>query len=284
MASTRRPGKPNGSKLTISIIAGMMLIPVSAVAAVMLTDHETAPAEAVDTTTTVATQPPPAVAEIVYANVGATAEDLEYACGEGGLWLVDAEAAATITSVQQAALDALRGICEGQGTPLPGKAAPPPLVTTRTVTVAVPAPPPAVLATPPDEGLSGEEDVSGAEVAEDDTSEAETQAATGTMAPPPSGGGDDSSSDDSSTTTTSAAGTTAPAMGTLERYEAVHAQAVAEIDHAVAEGGSLEKIAEARAKLAEAEAKAAKGEYEGATTQAYEAIGKAREAIGEGDH
>ena len=268
MSTTRRPGKPSGSKLTISIIAGMMLIPVSAVAAVMLTDHEATVAVAEDTTTTVAIQPPPSIAEIVYADVGATAEDLAYACGEGGLWLVEAENAGAITPVQQAALDALRGICEGQGTPLPGKAAPPPIVQTRTVTVNVPAtpPPPA----PPAEEVAAE-----ASGSDDDASQAPTET---TMAPPASSGGghdDDHSSDDSSSS--------ASATGTLERYTSVHAQAVAEIDHAVSAGGSLEKIGEARAKLAEAEQKAAADEYEAATTQAYEAIGKAREAVGEGD-
>jgi hypothetical protein len=273
---TKRPGKPSGSKLTVSIIAGMMLIPVSAVAAVMMTDHEPTPAVAEDTTTTVATQPPPSVAEIVYANVGATAEDLEYACGEGGQWLVDAETSETITPVQQAALDALRGICEGQGTPLPGKAAPPPLVQTRTVTVAVPAPAPPAPAASAEDELAAEQQPSDAQ-ASDDASEGHEQAPTETTTAPPSSEDDDHSSDDSS------ASSSTPAMGTLERYQAVYAQAVTEIDHAVSEGGSLEKIGEARAKLAEAEAKAANGEYEGATTQAYEAIGKAREAIGERD-
>lgn len=283
---TRRPGKPSGSKLTISIIAGMMLIPVSAVAAVMLTDHEPAPAVAEDTTTTVATQPPPTVAELVYANVGATAEDLEYACGEGGLWLVDAESSGTITPVQQAALDALRGICEGQGTPLPGKAAPPPLVQTRTVTVAVPAPPSpasAAVTAPAEDEAADEDETSEAQPSDDDASEDHGQAPPGTTTAPPSSEEDDHSSDDHSSDDSPSASSSTPAMGTLERYEAVYAQAVSAIDHAVIEGGSLERIGEARAKLAEAETKAANGEYEEATTQAYEAIGKAREAIGERD-
>lgn len=258
--------KPSNSKLTISIIVGMLLIPVSAVAAVMLTEHETQPASDEDTTTTVA-ETPATVAEIVYANVGATTEDLAYACGEGGLWLVDAETSGAITPVQQAALDALRGICEGQGTPLPGKAAPPPITQTRTVTVTVapPPPPPA----PPAEDLTAAAE-EGAP-SDDSTSQAST---TSTMSPP-SGGGDDHSSDDSLSS--------APAMGSLDRYTAVHAQAVAEIDRAVSDGGSLEEIGEARAQLAEAERTAASGEYEAATTEAYEAIGKARESVGERD-
>ena len=42
----RRTGKPSGSKLTLSIIVGMMLIPISAVAAVMLTTTALAAAAA----------------------------------------------------------------------------------------------------------------------------------------------------------------------------------------------------------------------------------------------
>lgn len=132
-------------KLGLSLTVGMLLIPLSAVAAVVLTDH--APEtdrEAAVTTTTVSQET--AIAQIVYSDVEATTEDLAYACGEGGLWLVDSESKGTITELQQAALDALRGICESQGTPLPGKDAPPPIVETRTVLVETPSPP----ATTPD--------------------------------------------------------------------------------------------------------------------------------------
>ncbi len=45
-------------------------------------------------------------------------DDLARACGVDGNALVAAEAAGTLTPVQQAALDALRPICESEGTPL----------------------------------------------------------------------------------------------------------------------------------------------------------------------
>lgn len=48
-----------------------------------------------------------------------TGTDLENACGDDGLSLVAAERAGTASDVQQAALDALRPICDEAGTPLP---------------------------------------------------------------------------------------------------------------------------------------------------------------------
>jgi hypothetical protein len=55
--------------------------------------------------------------------------------------LVALEQGGTISAVQQAALDALRGICDQEGLPLPGKPAPDPF--TETVVVASDSPPPA---------------------------------------------------------------------------------------------------------------------------------------------
>ncbi|MGD2100794.1 MAG: hypothetical protein PVG83_01015 [Acidimicrobiia bacterium] len=131
---TRTLDNKSKGKLGLSLTVGMLLIPLSAVAAVVLTDQASEIDSEAAVTTTVA-NPEPATAQIVYSDVEATAEDLAYACGEGGLWLVDAEGTGTITELQQAALDALRGICESQGTPLPGKDAPPPIIETRTVLV-----------------------------------------------------------------------------------------------------------------------------------------------------
>ncbi|NNK92613.1 MAG: hypothetical protein HKO87_09290 [Acidimicrobiia bacterium] len=50
---------------------------------------------------------------------GIAAEDLVRACGVEGRYLVDLEATGTIDSVQQAALDALRPICDEASLPLP---------------------------------------------------------------------------------------------------------------------------------------------------------------------
>jgi hypothetical protein len=82
------------------------------------------------------------------------------------------------------------------------------------------------------------------------------------------------------TTTTTATNTTQATQYTEEKYLAVRAQAEAEIAKAEANGGALDKIAEAKRILQEAASKAAAGNFHEATIKCYEAIGKAREALG----
>ncbi len=258
---SRPPESKNrpASRLALSVALGVALIPLSAVGAVLMTEHRpeaTNQTAAVEAPTTTPPQPT-AVPQYVYSNGEATAEDLAYSCGEGGAALVSAENDGTISEIQQSALDALRGICESQGTPLPGKEGPPPIVETRTVMVDKPSPPATAVATstPPETTT---------------TSEAAQKAKQ------PS----DSEGAAPTTVATQAPSATA-AMGTPERYAAVHDQAISEIEHAISAGGSPEKISEARKKLAEAEKAAQSGNFEEATKQAYEAIDTAREAIGE---
>lgn len=235
------------------MIVGVLLIPLSAVGAVVFTDRA---ATATGETTTTQPSAQQSVAQLVYSGVEATSEDLAYACGDGGMLLVEAERSGTITELQQSALDALRGICESQGTPLPGKDAPPPIIETRTVTVEVaPGPPPA--APPADETVGTDE----SQTEETEQTEEEHES------------NDDDSKDDSSESD----------PDPQEKYLAVRQQAIDEIDYAVSVGGKQEKIDEARRKLDEAERAASEGNYEGAISKAYEAIGKAREAIGEDD-
>jgi hypothetical protein len=127
-------GNSSGSaknKLTLSMIVGTLLVPVSAVAAIWLSDPgQVAEAETPTTTTTPAVantaQPAPA-----FDNVRASEADLRAACGYVGMTLVDAERNGTISDVQQAALDALRDICDEQGLSLP----PPPTPDPQTVVV-----------------------------------------------------------------------------------------------------------------------------------------------------
>lgn len=251
MAPRSQRGR-SGSRLALSVVLGVVLIPLSAVGAVLLTEHRPEPGPTAEATEEATTIPKPSVVpEYVYSNVEATTEDLAYACGEGGQALVAAETAGEISEVQQSALDALRGICESQGTPLPGKEGPPPIVETRTVTIQAPAPPaPAVNPSTPESSTTT--------VAEDGEEPVESGPTTTVVDP-------------GSTTETEAS----------EKYAAVYEQALAEIDYAVSVGGNLEKIAEARKKLEEAERAASAGNYEEATKKSYEAIGKAREAIGE---
>ena len=71
----------------------------------------------------------PAVVEPAVTAAPSTGADLETACGVAGLAMVAAETAGTISQLQQAALDALRGICAEQGMPLPAPAALQPVAT-----------------------------------------------------------------------------------------------------------------------------------------------------------
>jgi hypothetical protein len=129
----RAPSRAAKNSLSLSMILGTLLVPVSAIAAIWLSDPgQVAEAETpTTTTTTVATTSQPAPA---FNNVGATEADLRAACGYVGMTLVDAERNGTISDVQQAALDALRDICDEQGLSLP----PPPTPETVVKTVVVP--------------------------------------------------------------------------------------------------------------------------------------------------
>lgn len=235
------------AKFTISFVAGLLLVPMAAVMAVaLMSDAEPEAAVAEEPTTTTV----PEVQQIVFGAVAeATADDLAVACGPAGLELVSAETDGTITPVQQAALDALRPICESQGTPLPGKPEPEAIVqTVRVYNQAAPA------TTAPTTTSTQQP-------------ESAQPAPSTTQAGEQGGDGEE--------------GRRSTAGYTQEQYVQVHDQAVQEIEAAVARGGDPEKIAEAKSKLAKAEGLAAAGNWQEATVNAYEAIGKAREALGE---
>lgn len=140
----RTPSKQKtAGKLSTSLIVGMLLVPVSAVAAVALVNPD-ASAESEEVATEVA--PVTAVAESVTTSTLAdvvvpeiaSADDLALACGEQGLALVTKEADATISALEQAALDSLRAICLAEGLELPGPPAPDAIVETVTVVAARP--------------------------------------------------------------------------------------------------------------------------------------------------
>jgi hypothetical protein len=118
--------------LTLSMIVGTLLVPLTALAAIWLADPETAeeiPTPSVVDLTSVSTATSPSTT----AETRDIAADLEAACGPEGLQLVSLEDSRAITDVQQAALDALREVCLQQGTPLPPKPAPEPTVQTVVV-------------------------------------------------------------------------------------------------------------------------------------------------------
>ena len=114
--------------VALSVILGTLLVPLSAYAASALLD-------AGDVAESAIPVEPSAPAETVVTDPPTVAADLGTACGEAGLGMVASETAGTITEMQQAALDALRGICAEQGIPLP---APEPVITS----VTQPSPPP----------------------------------------------------------------------------------------------------------------------------------------------
>ena len=92
--------------VALSLLLGALLVPLTAVAAVLLVEGREKPE------TTAQAQPAPVSTPTV-------SEDLIEACGPAGVELVDAEAAASATPLQRAALDALRPICDTVGMPLP---------------------------------------------------------------------------------------------------------------------------------------------------------------------
>jgi hypothetical protein len=125
--------------LTLSIIVGTVLVPLTALAAIWLAGPETAeeiPTPSVDLTSVSTATPQSTTAE-----TRDIAADLEAACGPEGLQLVSLEDSRTITDVQQAALDALREVCLQQGIPLPPKPSPEPIVQTVVVPAAATASP-----------------------------------------------------------------------------------------------------------------------------------------------
>ena len=136
-----RKTQSRSSMFTISLILGLLLIPLSAVAATALisSDGESDSDDAgvivveVPETTVATTATTEAETVFVAEPPTATRADLEAACGPEGLELVERETAGTITDLEQAALDSLRQICAEEGLELAGPPAPPPVV--RTVKV-----------------------------------------------------------------------------------------------------------------------------------------------------
>ena len=122
-------------RFTTSVVAGLMLVPLSAVAAYALVGR-VQPAEKgmATATTTTATAAMPASQSIVVDPVTASNADLAAACGADGLSLVAREWNGDISDVQQAALDALRQVCAEAGLSLPDPPAPAPIVHRVTVT------------------------------------------------------------------------------------------------------------------------------------------------------
>ena len=113
MTEDNMDGKRKGFLVALAI--GLLSTPVLALGATQVFGAD-------PTATVPVTSATPAVAPTA-ATAGPEA-DLAAACGAEGASLVTAEAAGTLTDVQQAALDALRPICAAAGFPLAGSPSP----------------------------------------------------------------------------------------------------------------------------------------------------------------
>lgn len=109
----------NKGSITLSMIVGTLLVPLTAVAALWLTGSDDDTAQDSTTTSTSPVLPVASTPETTVPDV--TAADIDTACGPEGMQLVALEDKGTITDVQQAALDALRELCDQEGLSLPDK-------------------------------------------------------------------------------------------------------------------------------------------------------------------
>lgn len=108
----RSPRSPRAKQsVPISVFLGVMVVPLAAAASMFLVSPqiEEPAALAAD----------PGASEAAMAAVPDLAQDLLVACGPIATEMIDLEKAGSLTSLQAAALDALRPICSQQGTPLP---------------------------------------------------------------------------------------------------------------------------------------------------------------------
>ncbi len=143
----------------VALVVGVLSIPALVFASTALLDSDNAADETVRAVSVAQIAKPIVAAEPTTTAAPATtateppaviAADIDTACGEEGLELVDRETAETITELEQAALDALRPICLEAGLALPDAAVPPAIVLVETVVS-----PPKVTTTAPPAGGDG---------------------------------------------------------------------------------------------------------------------------------
>lgn len=128
-------------RFATSFLVGLLALPLAAAAATALVASndvevaEPAPSAVVPAVTAPATLPE----QLELAKASDPAADLDRACGAAGLDLVEREALGELSELEQAALTALRSVCEAEGTPLPGPPAPEPVIRTVSVEEVLPA-------------------------------------------------------------------------------------------------------------------------------------------------
>ena len=138
--------KRSGRSLTGAVIAGALMVPVTAVAAVALVQAVSTPAVGSDTefavsTTVTSIASTTTTTESVLDVVADDPASIEEACTDGAEALLAKEADATLSDIETAALAALREICEEHDMAIPG-----PVATEVVRVVTVPAPTPTTTA------------------------------------------------------------------------------------------------------------------------------------------
>ena len=137
MGSSQRAGRSR-SRLTGAIVAGLLIVPVTAIAALAIVGTVARPpgaqaaAEVAASTTSVPTLASGATTSTTPVADEADPSDEEAlieACTTDVAGLLAKERGGAITDVESAALDALREICAARGLPISGPPAPAPIVT-----------------------------------------------------------------------------------------------------------------------------------------------------------
>ena len=135
--SERGPSKGRGTRVSGSVIAGLLLVPATAIAAVAIVGATARPpaAEAIDevTETTAAIEDTTTTSTLVDVGGLADAEALEKACTESAEYLIEQELEESLDELEVAALDALRQICDEHGMTIAGPPEPEPIVQVVTV-------------------------------------------------------------------------------------------------------------------------------------------------------
>jgi hypothetical protein len=135
--SERGPSSGRGTRVSGSVIAGLLLVPATAIAAVAIVGATTRPpaAEAIEevTETTEAIEDTTTTSTLVDVESLSDAEALAKACTESAEDLIERELDESIDDLEMAALDALRQICDEHGMTIAGPPEPEPIVQVVTV-------------------------------------------------------------------------------------------------------------------------------------------------------
>lgn len=108
----RSPRKPRAKQsVPISVFVGIMVVPLAAAASIFLISPQIEESAALAAA--------PAAAEAAVASVPDLVQDILVACGPVATEMIELEKAGGLTTLQAAALDALRPICSQEGLPLP---------------------------------------------------------------------------------------------------------------------------------------------------------------------